>query len=76
MLTIKPSWNPLIQRLQTEAVKNGSCAVVSISFVVDQNGEVVFYSEPATVRIEPASRKDTVVAWFGGCGVSAPGMVK
>lgn len=62
---IKQSWFPLIARLQAKAHEHNSCAIVSVSFLVDDNGEVLFYTEPAVARIEPRSKRDNVLRFFG-----------
>jgi len=61
---IKSSWLPLIARLQAKAHEHSSCAIVSVSFLVDDSGDVVFYTEPAVARIEPRSKRDNVLRFF------------
>lgn len=63
-IAFKRSWTGFLQRLLTEAAKGGGCSVISITFVVDPSGEMLFWREPERVRIEPMSRWEQIVDWF------------
>lgn len=57
----------MLNCLQSASRFNG-CGVVSITFLVDERGDVLFYTEPTTRRIEPSSRKEVVAEWFAANG--------
>lgn len=52
---IRPAWMKVLRRLQSVSCMNNSGAmIVTISIVVDQNGNPRFWLEPQTRKIEPA----------------------
>ena len=52
---IKPKWLNLIRRLQSKAKQQEGYAIMHATFIVDSNGDPVFWLEPKVNRIEPMS---------------------
>jgi hypothetical protein len=58
---IKPSWFKVIRRLQSIASRdNQGYAVVTISILVDVNGDPIAWAEPKMCKIEP-KRSDEII---------------
>lgn len=58
ILHIRPQWQKVATRLQHEARKTEGYAVVSVSILIDGNGNPVTWTEPNLVRLEPKSACD------------------
>ena len=52
---IKPKWMNLIRRLQSKARRQEGYAIMHATFIVDANGDPVFWLEPKLNKIEPMS---------------------
>ena len=52
---VKPQWLNVIRRLQSACHGNQGYAVLSISILINSNGEPVSYLEPLLRKIEPKS---------------------
>lgn len=50
---IRPSWNKVIQRCQGEAARQNGYAILTISILVNEAGDVVLYTSPTCAKIEP-----------------------
>ena len=62
-ISVKTSWRGMISRLQTLS-QRGRCAVLSVTFVVDDNGDILFFSKPARTDLEPSRARETIIALF------------
>lgn len=53
---IRPAWNPLVQRLQGAACSQKGCALISVTIMVNADGNPMWWAEPAITRIEPKEK--------------------
>lgn len=60
-LDVKPEWMNPIRRLQSVAQKSNGMAIVSMKFVVDENGIPVQWSDPKITMLEPKSDRNTIL---------------
>ena len=52
---IRPKWRNVARRMQAATSGNNGIAVVTISVVVDQDGNPLVWSPPKCVKLEPKS---------------------
>lgn len=57
---IRPSWNKVIQRCQGEACRQQGYAILTISILVNEAGDVVLYTAPSCAKIEPMGASQNV----------------
>jgi hypothetical protein len=62
-LDINKSWFPIIRRLQSLA-KSGGLSVLSISVLVDADGNPQCWTSPEKTLIEPKSASGAILALF------------
>jgi len=62
---IRPPWQRVAARLQSVARTNGY-AVVSIQVLVNQDGNPVYWLDPAVRKVEPRPKgcEDAIGAWL------------
>ncbi len=65
-LDVKPQWLNPIRRLQSVAQKSNGMAIVSMKFVVDENGLPVQWSDPKITMLEPKSDRNTILDLLTG----------
>jgi hypothetical protein len=65
-LDIKPEWLNPIRRLQSVARKSNGMAIVSMKFVVDENGLPVQWTDPKITLLEPKSDRNTILELLTG----------
>ena len=53
---IRPEWNGVIQRLQGVACRQDGCALVSITIMVNSDGNPMWWAEPNITHIEPKEK--------------------
>jgi len=59
-ISVKGSWRGLISRLQTIASR-GRCAILTVVVVVDDQGDILYYSAPKRTDLEPRSARDVII---------------
>lgn len=65
-IDVKPSWTGFVTCLQAEAAKYDAPTVITVHLVTDPQGNMLFWTKPVTVRIEPERRQQLVAAFFAG----------
>lgn len=58
---IKPCWFNPIRRLQSVAAKNNGMAIITIKFVINEEGEPVQWSDPKLTMLEPKRDTNTLL---------------
>lgn len=61
-LDIKASWLNPIRRLQSVCSKNHGIAVVSMSFLIDADGNPRLWTEPKLTLIEPKANAEDMLS--------------
>ena len=65
-LDVKPEWLNPIRRLQSVASKSKGMAIVSMRFVVNENGLPVQWTDPKITLLEPKSDRQTILDLLTG----------
>lgn len=65
-LDVKPEWLNPIRRLQSVASKSRGMAIVSMRFVVNENGVPVQWTDPKITLLEPKSDRRTILDLLTG----------
>jgi len=60
-LDVKPCWFNFIRRLQSVGAQNNGYAIITISVVIDADGDPKLWTEPRVTKLEP-KRIDDVLA--------------
>lgn len=60
-LDIKPAWFNPIRRLQSVAAKSSGMAIVTMKFLVNEQGEPVQWTDPTIVYLEPKRDTKTIL---------------
>lgn len=63
-LDVKSVWFNPIRRLQSVAAKSNGMAVISMKFLVNEQGEPVSWTEPRLTFIEPKRDKQAILDLF------------
>lgn len=65
-LDVKAEWLNPIRRLQSVAQKSNGMAIVSMRFLVDENGLPVQWTDPKITLLEPKSDRTTIMDLLTG----------
>jgi len=57
---IKPQWLNVIRRLQSACATNKGFAILSISVIVDAEGEPRIWTEPKCTKLEPKKSTEVI----------------
>ncbi len=49
------NWRRILQSLKVKARQQRGIAILSVAIVVDYNGKALFWTEPETIKLEPAA---------------------
>jgi hypothetical protein len=60
-LDIKPAWFNPIRRLQSVAARSSGMAIVTMKFLVNDQGEPVQWTDPTIVFLEPKRDTKTIL---------------
>jgi len=60
-IDIKPAWLNPIRRLQSVAKRNSGMAIISMKFVIDENGDPVQWTDPRVTLLEPKRDRETIL---------------
>lgn len=58
---IRSAWFNPIRRLQSVACQNNGIAIIRMSFVINENGDPVVWTEPKMTKVEPKVDKETII---------------
>jgi len=64
-LDIKPAWFNPIRRLQSVAARSSGMAIVTMKFLVNEQGEPIQWTEPEVTLLEPKKQKEAILQLFG-----------
>ena len=65
-LDVKPEWLNPIRRLQSVAQKSNGMAIITMRFVVNEEGLPVQWSDPTMVKLEPKRDRNTILDLLTG----------
>lgn len=57
---LRPRYLSLARRIQSAGCEYRGTTLVSITVVVDENGNPTYWTEPRSVNIEPAANKEII----------------
>lgn len=60
-LDVRPCWFNPIRRLQSVARNQSGMAIVSMKFLVNENGDPVLWTDPKVTLLEPGRNKDAIM---------------
>ena len=60
-MDIRPKWLKIARRLQSAVAKSNGVAIVSLTIVVDKDGDPSYWPSPAVTLIEPRSESDQIL---------------
>jgi hypothetical protein len=61
---IAGNWLNIARRLQSVSKTNNGAAIISITIVIDQNGNPCHWTEPDLKKIEPMARASEFLKYF------------